>query len=957
MILLDGRIDGFGKLDRIKLDLVPGLNLIFAPNEGGKSTLQRFLIGMLYGQLRSDLKQQRRPEHWVERYKPWSGAEYGGMLRCRLGGGEEIEISRTFGKEESRLDIRTATGEDIASRYDRQRSGESLFADTHLGLSKSLFESLGVIRESHVADIGNYETIRDRIANLAQSGDEDLSVRQALDMLEKKLDGIGSERATTKPYKQTQDLIATLKAELRESQDTKMRYAGWLEDRNRLAGEIADREQKLAVTQYTLLEARRRETELRVEALEELERELSGLRAEIEQAGGRSDFPVNDFEEVNQLEGALQSLTKHLAEVRADREKAEVDFESAVRERKRFESYASLTAETSEEIISEWFNTWLNLAIRRDVLRKNQDDLRLKVNAASARLTEYPVVLRTADTDWQRLAREAVEDEQTALLQGTELKEKIAQTKAELSVFRRGALRLRIFAGMLFAATAAPLVIKTVYELEPFPFSHAAGCSALLVIAAAICLIAASRKAEAAIPVKLALTGLDTQLKEVGEHGEEKRSQLDTAMADAGLKELEDFLALAGKFAMRQQKVSDLEGELAETEQLMEQMRDQFEDCYQRLKNVLEGAGLICSPANLKIQVDELRKNLRRFREADTNHDTCRERVLGLQNRDAAMTEEYAARCARMNALLQEARVASPEEFRDEGRKSRMLAGLMEKESSRTREFERLSEGQTLPQWRERRKDIGRQLELAQQSYKATEKIPATVTGRKERNTPLLPWLADISETEKKEKQLSGELSIMREEHAHAVERVRQAFAGMRPVSDIEEDLALAECNLKELETNRQALAIALKTIRELARQRQTELAPQLNAAVNQRFLRICRSYAEVRIATDFQILVRETNTGKLRAAEDLSRGAQDQLYFAIRFGILDLISKSSEPCPCLMDEPFASYDHQRLAAAFEILTEESERRQLVVFTCREDLLTLAQEKNSHILRLTCAAN
>jgi uncharacterized protein YhaN len=52
------------------------------------------------------------------------------------------------------------------------------------------------------------------------------------------------------------------------------------------------------------------------------------------------------------------------------------------------------------------------------------------------------------------------------------------------------------------------------------------------------------------------------------------------------------------------------------------------------------------------------------------------------------------------------------------------------------------------------------------------------------------------------------------------------------------------------------------------------------------------------------------------------------------------------------MDEPFASYDRPRLAETFEILTEESERRQLVVFTCRDDLRELAERNGAHILHL-----
>jgi uncharacterized protein YhaN len=75
MILKRSHILGFGKLRNRLLDFQGGLNLVFAENEGGKSTLQRFLVGLLYGQLRADLRVQRRLAPWVEQYKPWHGNE------------------------------------------------------------------------------------------------------------------------------------------------------------------------------------------------------------------------------------------------------------------------------------------------------------------------------------------------------------------------------------------------------------------------------------------------------------------------------------------------------------------------------------------------------------------------------------------------------------------------------------------------------------------------------------------------------------------------------------------------------------------------------------------------------------------------------------------------------------------------------------------------------------------
>ena len=43
------RIDNFGKLSGVQIELRQGINLVYAPNEGGKSTLHAFIRGMFFG--------------------------------------------------------------------------------------------------------------------------------------------------------------------------------------------------------------------------------------------------------------------------------------------------------------------------------------------------------------------------------------------------------------------------------------------------------------------------------------------------------------------------------------------------------------------------------------------------------------------------------------------------------------------------------------------------------------------------------------------------------------------------------------------------------------------------------------------------------------------------------------------------------------------------------------------
>lgn len=77
----------FGKLDGAVLTLQPGLNLLYAPNEGGKSTWCAFLLAMLYGidASQRDSKAALADKH---KYQPWSGKPMAGAHRpCVAGPG------------------------------------------------------------------------------------------------------------------------------------------------------------------------------------------------------------------------------------------------------------------------------------------------------------------------------------------------------------------------------------------------------------------------------------------------------------------------------------------------------------------------------------------------------------------------------------------------------------------------------------------------------------------------------------------------------------------------------------------------------------------------------------------------------------------------------------------------------------------------------------------------------
>ncbi|HSW39335.1 MAG TPA: AAA family ATPase [Acidobacteriota bacterium] len=949
MILLRAHILGFGKLNDVRLDFRRGLNLVFAYNEGGKSTLQRAIIGLLYGQLRADLKVQRRLDSWVDRYKPWKSRDYGGILWCRLADGQEVEIHRSLGREENRVEIRSAGGEDITRRYDHQRNGEVLFAAAHLGMPKGLFESVGVIRENRVSEIDGYETIRDRISNLAQSGKEELSIRRSLAAIEAQRENIGTERAPTKPYRQALDRVQALRAEREAADERRKQFGAWIEERDRCTGDVRRLERELAAVRRALLSARKHELLVKVRSLEEMHRDMQNIDAEIAALEADPDFPAGMLEDLNQFEGERRSLEKHLTEVRNTGKAAARELAQAAAERSELEAYGRFADSTEVETVTEWFVTFLNISLQKDGLQKTILRLTAEDETIEERLGKGTFPSSDWDNDWQTFAREAAEEEQAAAEEGAALAEQAAYGKTALSAADRAARNRRVVAGVLLAPAALLPLAEALNGFGYFPFPANAIIVILFLIASGLLVLSAGKSAAEGRRLKKELADLEAQAMRIREEGWRKRKKLNEAMHASGFEKIDDFLHSMSRREEDFRRCQEIKSRLAETIDARDRLIEQAGEYYVLLKESLASVGLSCSRGNLKFQIDVFRSNMRRFRERDGRYRSCVERSETLALEEKNLAGEYEQKIARIDALLKEAGVETPEHFRRQCAGRQRLLELMSAKESKTREYNRSAGDRPLARWQEELRDLMRQ------ETPPAEEEPCLLSPEdaSERSAPFLPYVPAVPEAERQEKECASRLAAAREEYARAAERVRHAFHNVRPSYEIDEDLAAAARDLDEMEMNRAALTTAFDMIEELSRQHQEVLAPQLNAAVEQRFLRLCGGrYEEVKIDPDFQIWVRESDTGALRLAEQLSRGAQDQVYLALRFGILDLVSSPTDPCPCLLDEPFAAYDRIRLREALEVVKEEAERRQLLLFTCKEDLIDPVGRLGANIIRL-----
>jgi uncharacterized protein YhaN len=168
------------------------------------------------------------------------------------------------------------------------------------------------------------------------------------------------------------------------------------------------------------------------------------------------------------------------------------------------------------------------------------------------------------------------------------------------------------------------------------------------------------------------------------------------------------------------------------------------------------------------------------------------------------------------------------------------------------------------------------------------------------------------------------------------VEEVWRRHAQRRP------DLTLAQERLgRAIERARrfkQSVEIARDTIQRVAVDTHRKWADFLNERVGEILHSFGTSVEGLRFGEDLDFSV-QLEGGPLvargKAHAQLSSGARDQLYLAVRLGISEFLSRGKTPLPLLLDDVFATSDDDRLRAGMRALIESfGAGHQVLITTC-----------------------
>ena len=184
-------IGNFGGLKNFTMEFNSGFNLIYGPNEFGKSTIMAFIKMMLYG---CTSKSKDISLNLRKKYQPFDKSLMCGNIRFILNG-EEYLAEKEFGKSPA-FDIRhvykAASGREIIFPKEYE-VGDYFLGINEEEFDKTMFAADG--RNYGNGDMGN--GLLQKITNLSAGLDEDEDCIKDLEDLDKKIEKLKSKRGTS----------------------------------------------------------------------------------------------------------------------------------------------------------------------------------------------------------------------------------------------------------------------------------------------------------------------------------------------------------------------------------------------------------------------------------------------------------------------------------------------------------------------------------------------------------------------------------------------------------------------------------------------------------------------------------------------------------------------------------------------------------------------------------------
>lgn len=937
MKLLELQLAGFGRLVDRTFAFAPGLNLIYGPNEAGKSTLQRAIMALLYGFF-DDGRISQEHRAVLAANKPWdTSARFAGTLSYALDDGRRFQVKRTFDPRSQTTIVSLPNNSDISSQFRSASDGRLFFAETHLGMNRSVFDNVCSVRQAELAALESAAvgTITTTIMRLSAAGSSDTTTDEALAALEKALrDDVGSPRAWTKPLAQTTQRLADLEkarsAALR-GRDDLLAQIGTVHQAEDEIEQLDTGRRKLAYLQ-ALAE---RDTLLQQNtAIEGAAQEVDLRAAEVARWSQWAEFPAHLRDQILLLEGQKKRLQDEYRQVERRATEAEqtlgpIRADITACEGRISELVdAKQTPDDQLPEVSELAAQWQRLAESQTRATDRLSAVETTLAEANDRLaqlqTEIQPILALGRSGLSRLQQQLASTRQ-----------RLSQAEANLQQVQTRWGATAMSEDQFLSLERKAQEIRSGVQPAPTPRR---GCNPFR---------SAKRFPDQA-PTELVLYD---QIKPLHDEVVQRQMELSDSKQTT-MKEEADARRLIGLpkgaplGAPTFERLGARLDDQLQAQAIVTQHRSAVDEALLQVKGAEEAydaaaealrdrlARLGFAAPELGQAFADLQKQCKRKQEL-VREEAALER-LQLRAQSLRREEEERSRVAaaiqttetQLRELLLQAGIECTQIDLSEGA-SRFHVGCESRarwERAVAAREEASRHRGTLVETRERGGVTTRLIELNELISEVISKCPEWATLKPERSAQEYLVLQKRSEQA---------YTDARDRHRRLKDAIEAASASLHHPAETEEAIAALRGELRRLEWYRDALKLAYDELAEAKQQYQQQFTPRLERLMSEGLTRISDSrYTEV--AIDSSTLVVSLKAPELRelvSVANLSTGTRDLVYLMLRIAIARLLSRSGEMLPLMMDDPLVQFDRGRQERALEFLSQLATDTQVFLFT------------------------
>ena len=232
---------------------------------------------------------------------------------------------------------------------------------------------------------------------------------------------------------------------------------------------------------------------------------------------------------------------------------------------------------------------------------------------------------------------------------------------------------------------------------------------------------------------------------------------------------------------------------------------------------------------------------------------------------------------------------------------------------------------QVLRRWEEYR--------VAQQEAQRWEQHLQTLTAMA-KTAPKPEMADDLTYSERETAQLIGDTQQEQQRLQNRLGQYQGRMDAMGDPAALEDRLQKVNARLKKLENTYDALTLALDTLQEARVELQRRFAPRIAQRAQELMGRMTKGrYDRLTLQEDFSLQAGAEREDVLQSALWRSDGTVDQLYLALRLAVAEELIPDA---PLVLDDALVRFDDVRLKAAMEILKQQAETKQVILFTCQE---------------------